>query len=282
MNTRTRLKSIVSVTLIMTLICVILLTLALFLSFDEKLGYFANGSLPSLFKAFYTVTLAYIAISCFVYLKKRLIYAETNDISRTFQPLWIAVGAVAGIYAISDLIISALNGSLAHYGMLSSSNAFLLVALSSLGALSLGAYLIYSAIRPAVPYDPAKVVLVCLSALFPIGVMMKNHFNVVRTVNSVENVLSVFAACALLLYICSEAKRNIYRRVDGLYFASLFISFFALACLSVSYIIAFIGGAVKDSDRLRDAVFMLVIALHLACVVIRAFSFPDESSPENS
>ena len=73
MNTRTRLKSIVSVTLVMTLICVILLTLALFLSFDEKLGYFAKGSLPSLFKAFYTVTLAYIAISCFVYLKKRLI-----------------------------------------------------------------------------------------------------------------------------------------------------------------------------------------------------------------
>lgn len=263
MNIRMRLKSIIFVTLAMTLICVLLLTLALFLSFDGKLGYFTKSPLPSLFKAFYIVTAAYIAVSCFAYLKKRLIYAKTTDLSRDFKVVWLAIGTVAAIYAISDLVISILNKSFVVYG-----------AISVLGALALGAYLVYSAIRPAVPYDPTRLVLICASSLFPIGLVLENHFNVMRVANSVENILSVCASCALLLYISSEAKRNICRRVNSMYFASLFLSFFTLACLSVSYIIAFVGGAVDQPDRLRDMVFMLVIAFYLACVVVRAFASP--------
>lgn len=261
MNLRSRFKVITYVTLAMTLICATFLALCFFLSFDKELGYFTQGALPSLFKAFYAVSIAFIISACYIYIKCKKMSTEDSALPPFFKIICLSVGALSVIYAVYGAI-----SALTVYG-----TSFYTLA-SLLGALAFGGFLIFVAAKDSFEYHGAKLALLCLSILFPIGITMKNVFYVYRPSNSAENTLCVIISVSFLLYILNEGKRMISGVATRTYPLSLLLSLFSSATLSAAYIAGYIGGAVTEANRFRDILLCLALSVYFACALFTFIS----------
>ncbi|MBR0450036.1 MAG: hypothetical protein IIX30_04390, partial [Clostridia bacterium] len=243
------------------LICATLLALCLFLSFDKELGYFKQGALPSLFKAFYVISVAFMIFACYIYIKCKKISVESSVLPPFFKIICGSVGVLSAIYSVYGAITALTSHDTSFYTLA-----------SLLGALAFGGFLIFAALKDGFEYHGAKLALLCLSILFPIGITMKNVFYVYRPSNSVENTLCVIISVALLLYILTEGKRMISGVATRAYPLSLLLSFFSSATLSASYVASYIGGAVVEADRFKDMLLCLALSVYFACALLTFIS----------
>lgn len=257
MNLRSRFKVITYNVLALLLICATLLTLCFFGSFDKTLGYFeGDSSLPYLFRAAYTVAIAFILISCYLYIKCKKMSTEDAILPPFFKVICLSVGALALIYSVYGLAVALITSTAPVY-----------TVISYIGALAFGGFLICAFAKGGFEYSGAKLALLCLSVFFPLGLAMKNVIYLFRPSNSVENILSAVISISLLIYILNEGKRMTSGTVTRAYPASLLLSLFSSATLSASYIAGYIGSAVNEVERFRDMLLCLALSIYFACAL---------------
>lgn len=268
MNLKSKLKTITNVILIMTAICALLLSLCFFLSFEEALGYFDGGTvLPSLLKAFYIIVVLYIVISGYIYIKCKKTTAQRSPLPPHLKAISLSVGALSVIYAVCGFVLDMISKTNTSYR-----------SMALLGALAFGGFLIFVAAKDGFEYHSTKLLLICFAVFFPFGMTIKNLFYLERPSNSVENVLSVCFAVSFLFYILNEGKRIMNGIVGRSYFVSVLLSLFSSATLSVSYIAAYIGGAVNEADRFREMLLCLALSVYLVCILFHFISSAEEST----
>lgn len=213
--------------------------------FDAEKGYFESGeALPTVFYVAFAVALAF-SLAPAVLMQKDLIIRRAGEPRR----IHASANALAGT-------LSVLLGMLAALEVIPLSNFSEVSGLIALGMFGHGAYLLLGVAVGEERFKALRLICLGCSASIPMGLYLAGNSSIYYHSNCVENQLaSVFAIC-FLIYILNEGKLVATGTLTKWrYCAMLAVSVSGL-CLSIAYILAYFSGAVADTMRFMQMIYI--------------------------
>lgn len=214
--------------------------------FDAEKGYFESGeALPTVFYVAFAVALAF-SLAPAVLMQKDLIIRRAGEPRR----IHASANALAGT-------LSVLLGMLAALEVIPLSNFSEVSGLIALGMFGHGAYLLLGVAVGEERFKALRLICLGCSASIPMGLYLAGNSSIYYHSNCVENQLaSVFAIC-FLIYILNEGKLVATGTLTKWrYCAMLAVSVSGL-CLSIAYILAYFSGAVADTMRFMQMIYVI-------------------------
>ena len=140
------------------------------------------------------------------------------------------------------------------------------------GSLGVGAFLLFIMLCSAKSgYNKSslKVLLLYLSAIFPLSMVFANDTNYLRHMNSVENTLTVVFSLSFMSYILYEAKR-IHEGVHSRWhFGTMLLTVHSGFAFSSAYIVAYLTKSVDELQRFLQMIPVLFISLFVGFKLFR-------------
>ena len=227
------------------------LTLSFRWCFNSADGYFVKSALPIIFSIIYFAGIIFSLATVFTFNKNHIIKTK-NEIGKMQVPYIV----IATLLAIFVLVCNLLSDDV----------------LSSAGSLGVGAFLIYVMLCSAKSgycKSALKILLIYLSAIFPLSMVFSNNTNYLRHMNSVENTLTTVFALSFMSYILYEAKRIHEGAHSRWHFGLMLLTFHSGFSLSISYIIAFLTKSVDEPQRFLQMIPVLLVSIFVGFEIIR-------------
>ena len=218
--------------------------------FDSQRGYFEKGAaLPVVFYVIYAAAILFSLTPALLTRKELVIKRVGNG-----EKIHTTAQAFAGTVCI-------LFGMLAALELLPVSFHSEVLMTIAAGMFGYGAYVLLGATASEEKFKHLKLLCLGLAACLPIGLYLSGNSISYYPVNCVENRLtSVFAIC-FLIYILNEGKNVFFGKYTRYrYCAMLAVSVSGL-CLSVAYVVAYMLGAVGDTVRFLQMLYIAMATL---------------------
>lgn len=218
--------------------------------FDSQRGYFEKGAaLPVVFYVIYAAAILF-SLTPALLTRKELVIKRVGDGEKIHTTAQAFVGTVCilfGMLAALEVLPVSFHGEV-------------LMTIAA-GMFGYGAYVLLGATASEEKFKHLKLLCLGLSACLPIGLYLSGNSISYYPVNCVENRLtSVFAIC-FLIYILNEGKNVFFGKYTRYrYCAMLAVSVSGL-CLSVAYVVAYMLGAVGDTVRFLQMLYIAMATL---------------------
>ena len=253
--TRKRLaKALVNVLEALTLISAFSLLLAFIFAFDEKLGYFdfsAKSSFPC-YSFMICYALGFLTTIAMGFSTSKKLIIKTPS---TFQGTHNST-AIAGTCAI---LFGALSIILNNASTVDSASTMI-----GAGAISFGAYCLLVTTNIGEKANIAKIITLLGFALTPLGMNLGNNSNYYRSINSVENSLSIIFGITSLIYILFEGKSISSDNHSRWHVPAALLAEHCGITLSTAYMLAYLLDAVFEPWRFVQMTIVLCISIAIS------------------
>ena len=237
--------------------------------FDSQKGYFEEGAaLPVVFYIIYAAALLFSLVPALLTRKELVIRCVEKG-----EKIHVSAGALSGTACILLGMLAALEIiPLSFYDEVSGAIA--------LGMFGLGAYMLLGVTVAEGKYRFLKILCLGFSACLPIYLYLSGNSISYYPVNCVENRLtSVFAIC-FLIYILNEGKFVFYGKYTRYRYSAMLAVSVSGLCLAAAYIIAYFLGAVGDTVRFLQMIYVAVATLSVRIsmkrYIARADAYTDQ------
>ncbi len=267
MNYKKLIKKFYLVSISLTLLTALFLTLSFVTSFDNVNGYFNEGILPILFRITLIAGVLLAIGSAFFIPKKEII--KTDDSIEKHKNAYLILAVALLICAVGSCLITTVGQPMSPTIDELRFQFLIRFTLAILGAFSFALFILLCALKGGYKYHPLKVLFLLFSALFPVLINMVNETNLYRHTNSAENVLTAVFAISLLVYILYEGKRIFLGEHSRWHFVGMLLVSHTGLSLSISYVIAYLFGAVNEETRLYQIAIILLISAFVEIELVR-------------
>ncbi len=252
-----KLKVFVYSTLGLTLLCVVLFTLSMFLSFDADVGYFAKSPITGIQNALVIVSVIFF-VSILFLIPKGVLPCETPSGNRLNQ----FSSLFCGLVFIGGMIITFLSTYKSTSDLSSSQkNLFIVIVVSGLMASSYFIYDALSAEKKGLALKVAAAIFVIITLLFSV---IFEHLDLFVPINAPRKTLLFLSFVSASVFIIQELrfKTGIGQPRAYVIFGSA--TTLLGAVMSIPSIIAHYAGVFKDSSFLVYYLIGLALAIYAA------------------
>lgn len=250
-----KLKVFVYSTLGLTLLCVALFTVSMFVSFDKDVGYFAKSPITGIQNALVIVSVIFFASIMFLIPKGSLPCEDLKSNRLTqFSSL------LCGLVFIGCMIIAFLSTNKNAAGLSRlQKNIFIISVISGLIA---SVYFIYDAIVSDKKGTAIKVVAAIFVLVNLIGTIIFEHMDLFVPINAPRKTLLFLSFVAASVFIIQELrfKTGIAQPRAYVFFGS--VTTLLCAVMSIPALIAHYAGIFKDGSFLIYYIIGLALAIY--------------------
>ncbi len=246
--------------IILTAICVTLLTISLFVSYDSAINYFDKSLIYSISKALIAITILGICVFTFMLPKNEL----SGD-----SPTTLPISIVSSLPAIALCVFSvtAFSGSLK-----TANNPKPLFIVCAVFAAISSIYFVFNCIF-ADSKNSIKVYLGYFIPLTNILLIAMTYFDMSVSMNAPAKVFLNFALIAFALWSLLELRTITGKPLPRIYFALGLIATVLTASASVPWIIAMLAGKLGKPIYPSYIIFNIIIFALFVYVLLRMIVF---------
>lgn len=246
-----------SATLILSLFAIVLRTVCLYTSFDAYIGYYKEGFLTTVLRAF-CVASAIFFVSAFFRVKDDTPFASGRE-----QP------RILGIVGIVTCCVLLLASLMSFSGSLIVPDAKWGIVIAVLGILG-GAYFLLQAMGASrALYAPFGFAIIVYCVL----VVFVSYFDLYELMNGPNKVTMHMSYIASTLFILAEIRASLSEIKKGFYLASLCAATFFCGVASVPVLIFYTSSGIDNRYIWAHVVllgFFLYFVARLICVVLNS------------
>ena len=269
-----KLKVFVYSTLGLTLLCVALFTISMFVSFDADIGYFARTPLTGIQSTLMIVSVIFFACIAFLIPKGSLPCEDVKGNRLTqFSSL------LCGLVFIGITVLNFLSTYNSAAGLSDSQkNVFLIISVS--GLLS-SIYFIYDALAS----DKKAIAIQVISSIFIfinlLCTVISEHVDLFVPINAPRKNLLFLGCIATAMFIVQELKfkSGIHQPRAYVFFGSAATLLFSV--LSIPSLIAHYAGAFKDNSFLVYYIIGLSLAIYAATRIVSYSKYASNKANED-